>query len=215
MPSLLQRLFRAPQTIYWYGRAAEYRYATGAAVPQAEVLAVTQEFIDEYVAANIDDLATRLIDGRLSLPAWQQQMARELKDAHIVSLHVGRGGQAVTTFADYGRVGRLLRDEYQLLQQFATEIYNGNLSPAQIRVRAALYGANVRQSYWTGQTAAHVEAEYGEERRLLAPADHCAQCPDYAALGWQPIGTLPEPGEACDCGANCKCEKEYRYYGIE
>jgi len=44
------------------------------------------------------------------------------------------------------------------------------------------------------------------ERRLLDPqAEHCKECPEYYASGWQPAGTLPVPGEACSCLGNCRC----------
>jgi hypothetical protein len=53
---------------------------------------------------------------------------------------------------------------------------------------------------------------YTEEIRILGAADHCRSCLEYAGMGWQPIGTLPEIGDS-ECNMNCKCEFEYRKAG--
>ncbi len=50
---------------------------------------------------------------------------------------------------------------------------------------------------------------YNEERRVLGDAMHCLDCPPLAALGWQPIGTLPMIGDT-ECGGHCHCHFEYR-----
>jgi hypothetical protein len=38
----------------------------------------------------------------------------------------------------------------------------------------------------------------------------CNDCQNWAAMGWQPIGTLPLPGERCQCLFNCRCALDYR-----
>ena len=38
----------------------------------------------------------------------------------------------------------------------------------------------------------------------------CRDCARWAALGWQPIGTLPLPGDRCQCLFNCRCALSYR-----
>ena len=153
---------------------------------------------------------------------WQQTVAREIKDAYIVNLQIGRGGKKATDYADYGRIGGRLAFEYGKLSQFATEIAgrqfdaDGNLikgtgpSDAQIMARAKLYAKGPRTAYFDGLTAGKVEAEYTEERRVIHSGNPCADCVEYAAAGWQPIGALPEPGVQSACGHNCQCEKEYR-----
>jgi hypothetical protein len=61
-----------------------------------------------------------------------------------------------------------------------------------------------------------------EELRVLGEADHCSTeddpdgdregCLELAALGWQPIGTLPKIGESV-CIVNCHCRFAYRKHG--
>ena len=48
------------------------------------------------------------------------------------------------------------------------------------------------------------------ERRVLGhpKTEHCADCPPLAALGWQPIGTLPDIGDS-ECEGRCLCHFVY------
>jgi hypothetical protein len=73
-----------------------------------------------------------------------------------------------------------------------------------------MYANKTRTAYYDGKVAAAKDAGLVEERRRLNPAEHCADCIGFANLGWQPIGSLPEPGEQSVCRANCKCTKEFR-----
>jgi hypothetical protein len=50
---------------------------------------------------------------------------------------------------------------------------------------------------------------FDQERRWMAVAEHCQSCPEAAAMGWQPIGTLPPIGDS-ECMNNCKCSFSYR-----
>ena len=38
----------------------------------------------------------------------------------------------------------------------------------------------------------------------------CADCLRWQGMGWQPIGSLPPPGQGCRCYDNCRCYIEYR-----
>lgn len=38
----------------------------------------------------------------------------------------------------------------------------------------------------------------------------CPDCKEYGQLGWQPIGTIPLPGQGCRCYDRCRCVVEYR-----
>jgi hypothetical protein len=59
-----------------------------------------------------------------------------------------------------------------------------------------------------GTTTPPLALQY--ERRILGhpKTHHCEDCPPLAALGWQPIGTLPRIGET-ECGGMCLCRFEY------
>jgi hypothetical protein len=51
-----------------------------------------------------------------------------------------------------------------------------------------------------------------KEMRRVATRDKrvCADCLNYDALGWQPIGSLPVPGTRCQCLDRCRCRIDYR-----
>lgn len=38
----------------------------------------------------------------------------------------------------------------------------------------------------------------------------CPDCKKYAQMDWQPIGSLPVPGQGCKCYDRCRCVVEYR-----
>lgn len=51
-----------------------------------------------------------------------------------------------------------------------------------------------------------------KEMRRIAALDKacCKDCRYYDSLGWQPIGSLPVPGERCQCLDRCRCVMDYR-----
>lgn len=183
--------------------------STGRLVSEKSVLSTIDKFNSGVIQNNVANITDRFIDGRIDLPTWQQQMARELKDGWLVNAMAGRGGRNAMTQADFGRVGGRLRFEYQQLNRFADEIANGNLTAAQIRWRASLYANGPRTGYYDGKTAAMIDAGFVAEQRFLGAAEHCEVCIGLAAQGRQPIGALPEPGTQCFGRHNCKCRKEY------
>jgi hypothetical protein len=38
----------------------------------------------------------------------------------------------------------------------------------------------------------------------------CEDCQRWDGMGWQPIGSLPPPGQGCRCYDNCRCYIDYR-----
>lgn len=51
-----------------------------------------------------------------------------------------------------------------------------------------------------------------KQMRRVARLDKvcCDDCRGYDSMGWQPLGTLPVPGERCRCHDRCRCVIEYR-----
>jgi len=195
----------------WVPAAGRYRNkATGRWISEAAVRREAERYHDKIVTPRVDVLTRKMLSGQASLSDWQAAMRSELRESWKLTYTAGRGGRTAMTFSDYGKLGSRLRMEYRYLNNFAQEIKDGKLSEAEILRRAKLYAEGARTGYYDGLTAAMKIAEMVEERRILGPAEHCGDCLAYASQGWQPIGTLPEPGEDCACGHNCKCTKEYR-----
>ena len=85
------------------------------------------------------------------------------------------------------------------------------ITPGQFIARAESYGNSAWQAAQRinrGQAMLH--GIFKAERRILGhpKTEHCDDCPPLAALGWQPIGTLPAIGES-ECGHLCLCHFEY------
>jgi len=198
----------------WLVTAARYQdIATGRFVAEKTVLRRVDKMNDEkVVSVKIGAITDRFIkDKGYKIQNWQEDMKRQLKDAFIINATIGRGGKNAMTPQDWGRVGGRLAYEYGRLNNFAAQIAKGEYSPEYIKNRASLYAGGPRTAYFDALTRAKAGAGMSEERRILEPgADHCGDCPDLAAMGWQPIGTLPEPGVGTECGHRCRCSKEYR-----
>lgn len=85
------------------------------------------------------------------------------------------------------------------------------MSQAQIGARAELYATSAWQGAQKITRASKRRTGNARwERRILGhpKTEHCTDCPPLAALGWQPVGTLPDIGES-ECGPLCLCHFEY------
>jgi hypothetical protein len=169
--------------------------------------------LDARIEGGLDRLIAMLepvVAGEVPVAAWQQAMAVELRRAHHQAAALGRGGWDAMAPQDWRAVQRRMAEELRYLSRFADELAQGRVSLGQAQVRAGLYQGDIWSSYWEAHTAAMGAEGYTMERRVLGSAEHCADCVGYAAQGWQPIGSLPEPGDGSVCLSNCRCSKEYR-----
>lgn len=85
------------------------------------------------------------------------------------------------------------------------------MSPAQVGARAELYATSAWQSAQKITRASKRRTGSARwERRILGhpKTEHCTDCPPLAALGWQPVGTLPDIGDS-ECNGLCLCHFEY------
>ena len=65
-------------------------------------------------------------------------------------------------------------------------------------------------SFFTPLPHNPIKVVFDEELWVLGIAEHCEDCVYYAGMDWQPIGTVPTPGDgSTQCIVNCYCHKEY------
>jgi hypothetical protein len=159
----------------------------------------------------------RLAEGTRTLQQWEAEQRKALKTAYIDQYVMGRGGRGQMTQSDWGRLGSLLKSQYQYLQGFAADLASGALTPAQATARASLYYASSTQAFEAGHGAAWgislpaypgdgstpckarcackwsiAETETATEASwLLGAAEHCEVCVGRAAE-WAPL-TFPKP----------------------
>jgi hypothetical protein len=190
--------------------AGRYRDAsTGALVPEASIRKALDQVLSGS-AQSMRGVTQLLIDGNLSLAAWQATMMREIKSAHLVGAALGYGGWASMDQSDFGWTGQRIRSQYSYLRGFAQDIAAGRqrLDGAALS-RATMYADAARQTHRAAQ--ARLALRYGamEERNVLGVADHCRGCLDATSRGWVGVGELPPPGTR-NCLSRCHCSLEFR-----
>lgn len=186
-----------------------YRDERGKFLSQASVQKLVDGRIDK-LEASLKRFTRMLNDGSITLDQWQGSVREAIKAAHIQAAIIGHGGKAGMGSTEYGRVGQRLRLEYDFLANFASDLLGGRISAPMALARIGLYAQSVRGSYWLGTEIRQQEQGYSLMRRILDDqAKHCEDCLRYAARGTVPIGSVPLPGQRCECGARCRCSVRY------
>lgn len=198
----------------WNETAGRYiKISTGRFVPFSDVRDALESVIDQS-AIRMNGITQQLIDKQVSLAEWQSVMMEQIKLSHTAAAAASRGGWAQMSQSDWGAAGRMIRDQYEYLRNFADEIASGKQAlDGRALVRADLYGDAARGTF--EQMRRRYEQQQNgmqEEIRILGEADHCPGCLEQAGLGWQPIGTL-DPIGAEECITRCHCTFKYRKVG--
>lgn len=118
--------------------------------------------------------------GRLSLADFERLFKTEVRDLYVAAAWTARGSVEATSQADYGRVGRMLRDQYGYAHDFFQEIERGELSLAQIKARTGLYVAGSSQAI-----EATGAAQAGLPRLPAIPGDGSTRCRTNCKCTWQ------------------------------
>jgi hypothetical protein len=119
-------------------------------------------------------LAQRLQAGSLTLADFQTQMMTETKSAHLAAGIAAHGGREQMAPADYGVIGRRIRDEYAFARQFAEDIASGK-QPLDGRLvnRARMYGQAARSTFEAVRRRDERNRGNDEERNVLHGGDLC------------------------------------------
>lgn len=194
----------------WNEPASRYiNLSTGRFVSRAFVAGELEKVIAAS-QTNIEGITQSLLDGNIGIPEWQLSMEREIKAIHTAAGATARGGWAQMSQSDWGFVGSQVKKQYQYLDKFAQDIASGKQPMnGRLMVRAKLYAQSGRGTHEEMRRRMERNKGKREERRLLAPAEHCTDCVTEAAKGWQPIGTL-RPIGASLCRTNCHCRFDFR-----
>jgi hypothetical protein len=189
--------------------SGRYRGANGRFLSARAVEALVDGRINK-LGAELRRFTRMLSAGDITLDQWQGSVREALKLVHVQAAIIGNGGRETMRANDWGRIGQRLRVEYAFLQGFARDLLDGRVSSAMADRRIQLYAQSVRSTYWEGTAIRSEKQGYSLMRRILdAQAKHCENCLAYAARGVVPIGSLPLPGQRCQCRANCKCSVKY------
>jgi hypothetical protein len=186
-----------------------YRSKTSGKFLRKEAIAQLTEGHIQNVKNDLKTVSQLLINGKISLRNWQTTTAETLKILHTQEYLLGIGGQGAIKKENYLEIGRELKVQYQYLRNFAVELTQGKMTPAEVLNRATMYGDAAKVSYFRGERTAAKNAGLTYGMRILGIAEHCPECLIYHARGIVPIDELILPTQACSCMFKCKCTAKY------
>jgi len=195
-------------TYRWNAVAGRYIAPNGRFVALSEI----RRYLDLTLDANerrIVGLGQQLRERSITLAEWQIGMRDALKDIHLASSALARGGWAQMSQADFDAVSDKLAFQYDRLQRLSKQIENGLPLDGRFRRRTELYAQSGRVTYHEALRQEMAIRGMKEERSVLASADHCSECVSEAGRGWVPIGDLVTIGERI-CKSNCRCTVDFR-----
>jgi hypothetical protein len=165
--------------------------------------------IADAASERLAQASLRLLDGELSLAAWQAEAMRTIKLSQVATATIAHGGAARMGPAQYGAAGREIRTQYDYLRTFAEQVASGEQPlNGSLTARARQYGQAARVTFEREYRRDQQRRGYQSERNVLAPAEHCAECREQTARGWVPVGSLVPVGQRT-CRANCRCSLRY------
>lgn len=198
----------AAPKLTWDASAGRFRRGDGRFIPMSVVRAELDKALrisQNRMRALGDDLRA----GRVSLDAWRLGMKAEIKSAHLMSSALARGGWDQLDPASFGRVGQIIRTEYQHLESWVSQIKSGWVLDGRLAARSALYVKDARETFHQAQREEMLKRGVDLELNVLSAVESCAQCIAEAAKGWVPVGTLSAPGSRT-CLGNCRCHISFR-----
>lgn len=177
----------------WSAAARRFRDSeTGRFISRAEMLRLRDEFTTGR-AGHMRDLTANMASGDLSIQRWELEMRQAIKSTHLVEYLQGRGGRNAMTPEDWGRLGQLIRAQYQFLHSFAQDVSDGRyvsadgeVLAAQLQARAALYAGAGTNSNAHGQ-----ESAWGFTLPVH-PGDGGTPCLSNCRCHWQIVVTTTE-----------------------
>jgi len=195
----------------WNEKAAQYVNKQTGRFVSRQVLRDQLDQVMEASGEAMGRLSGQLQRGSITLAQWQTGMMQQIKTTHLAAGAMQRGGWQQMTQSDYGRVGRIVREQYGFLRNFARDIANGTqLLDGTLGSRAELYAEAGRGSYYNFWNSKMVVRGFDLIRSILNPgAKHCTLCLSEAAKGFQKFGNMVPIG-ARICLSRDQCSVEYK-----
>lgn len=194
----------------WNERAAQYIDRSSGRFVSRQVIRDQLDKVMDASSKTMQAVSQQLRQGDISLAEWQTEMMQQIKTTHLAGAAMQRGGWQQMSQADFGRVGRIVRDEYNFLRNFAEQIASGKQKlDGTLQRRAAQYGQAGRETYYQFWGQDGDRRGFDEERSILNPADHCKECISEDAKGFRPRGQMIPIGQRT-CRSNCRCDVELR-----
>jgi hypothetical protein len=169
--------------------------------------------LTDHIAKESAKIAKQYQAKEITLFEFETLMRDLLKSGHIIAASVGKGGRALMTQADWGRVGAKIKWQYGYLTKFARKIGRGSISEIATASRAKSYASSIfvsySRTYMDAQTEIVEDGKNPERCRLITNSEEgCVECATDEAIGWMSIDDMGEIGSRL-CGDFCKCDIEF------
>lgn len=202
------------QSFRYNVKLGRYIDGSGRMVPNT----IIRQAVDVSITSSQDSvkkLAVQLQKGEISLAQWQTATGRDIKTLHVATALVALGGSKMASQADYGYMGKLIKDQYKFLNGFANDVATGvQRLDGTFLNRVRLYVEAGRGTFHSVETREKKLAGIKLAARVLGPADSCPGCVHQAGLGYVPIDEVAPIGSQ-QCRTNCRCEITYQELEID
>lgn len=196
-------------TYQWEPQSRRYRDRLSGKFLSKQAIAQLTQLRIAQVTQDLHQLGNLLLEGKINLRSWQEQFAQALKILHAQQYLLGVGGQSQIQKQDYLVLARELKNQYKYLRNFAVDLTRGVMTPAQFKVRAAMYAKAAKVSYFKGEKQAAKRSGLDGAYRILGDAEHCVECVEYHSRGMVPIEEVVTPMTFCTCKTSCHCSIGY------
>lgn len=204
-----------PTPLYTFDeRSGRFRNTrTGRFVPQSQVTAALNDVI-AAAAAEMRAASVSLQTGGVTLAQWQLTMEAGIKNLHLASAAMAKGGWNQLTQADFGRIGAIIKQEYTWLRKFAGEIAdNTQRLDGRFLQRAMEYMRAGKTTYWNILNREKEKRLLNYVRTRRHARDSCTgtgSCIEQESYGWIRIDDprLLLPGRR-RCRGFCLCDLEH------
>ena len=224
-PAFYRPLMDAPLTgqparFTWDAKVRLYVYSqSGKHIPALEIRNRAIEPFIQSVNGMMRAATAGLQSKAADVDAWQAEMMQTIKLSQLAAWLIANGGQKNATKSDNENAALTILALLVFFNVFVKDVItkkqkmNGLLF-----IRSDLYAEAARDAFEeAGRLSKEIYLGHTEERRRLDPliSNHCHTvddwmgCPELAAKGWQPIGSLPRLMNT-PCRSHCHCTWETR-----
>lgn len=166
----------------WDNDTGKFVDDNGIPLSNSEIIAM----LERSIASSMERIQEIALSGGRGLYERMQQI---IKDEYIRQYMTGIGGRERMTPADWGRIGNMLREQYNYLRPFVDQITRGLLSDAEIANRARMYVNSAREAFQ--RAMGQVIKKLGFDLVMwvmTGGAEHCPTCEERQSQGWKSIG---------------------------
>lgn len=187
----------------WDDDLARYLDIEGKVVTHQQILDVTQAELAR-LEIEVEEATALLVEGDATVPEWEELIAEITVGAALLFLLFGLGNKQPNEITESMARTHLER-QFGFLQNFAKSVLAGGMTANGIAARAKLYLHDAQLLYGLAQEFIHPIDVYPFYSNVLGPCQSCPECPQIAAKGIVPRGTLKPIGQR-QCFVNCCCQ---------